>query len=87
MKQFIGSTNNVGIRQTEEGIQPFVEVILLLTEPNYNAGLNGVDKTNQVSDCRFFASAKGLRTLAGHLEEMADEADNFMRHVKEKLNE
>ena len=44
MKQFIGSTNNVGIRQTEEGIQPFVEVILLLTEPNYNAGLNGVIK-------------------------------------------
>jgi hypothetical protein len=35
----------------------------------------------------FFASAKGLRTLAGHLEEMADEADNFMRHVKEKPNE
>lgn len=53
-----------------------VEVLLILSEPVYDADLDGnLIKSRQHTQCRFSASPAQLRSLADSLTELAEEAE------------
>jgi acetoacetate decarboxylase len=49
-----------------------VELVLLVSEPKYLSDPSGFVKTRSVTDIRFATGAKGLRSLAKELAELAE---------------
>lgn len=78
MNELIGHSANLMLAETNKGrLTATVELVLLVSEPKYQADPSGFVKTRSVTDIRFATNAKGLRSLAKQLEELANDATEF----------
>lgn len=76
MKTLLGSAGNVLAGPDGDGwYEPLCEVVLILSEPRYEADATGFVKRHQVSDVRFGGTPKSLRKLAEQLNRLADESE------------
>ena len=75
MNELIGHSSNVMLAETNEGrLRATVELVLLVSEPKYEADPGGFVKKRSVVDVRFATSIGGLRNLAEALYALADDA-------------
>lgn len=78
MRELRSISHNISILMHEDSEQPMVEVILLLSEPQYAIDASGMfAKSRNLTDFRFGTTPKGLRDLAETLIGMADEAEHL----------
>jgi hypothetical protein len=77
MKELTTVSGNILFSENREGdkLNPGIEVVLVVSEVNYRAGIQGTEKTRSVETIRFFTGVEGLRGLASTLVELADAAD------------
>jgi hypothetical protein len=75
MNELIGHSANVMLGETNEGrLRASVELVLLVSEPKYEADPGGFVKKRSIVDMRFAANVDGLRSLADALYALAVEA-------------
>ena len=78
MKELIGHSANVALLETNKcRLVASIEVVLLVSEPNYQADPSGFVKVHSIEDLRFATGVGGLRTLIKELGELADEAEEL----------
>lgn len=76
MKTLIATSGNIlAGTDGEGGYEPLVEVVLLVSEPKYEADASGFVKRSAVSDIRFGSTPKTLRNVAAELVKLAAEAE------------
>jgi len=76
MKTLIATSGNIlAGPDGEGGYEPLVEVVLITSEPKYEADAGGFVKRSSVSDIRFGSAPKTLRKVAAELVKLADEAE------------
>jgi hypothetical protein len=75
MNELIGHSANIMLAETNKGrLTATVEVVLLVSEPKYQADPTGFVKTRSVIDIRFATGSVGLRKMAHDFEELANDA-------------
>lgn len=78
MKELSGHSANFYLVETNAGkLRAQVELILLVSEPRYQAEVGGFAKSRVISDVRLHAGAEALRKLSKDLEEIAVEAEEL----------
>lgn len=78
MQELIGHSANVALLETNKcRLVASIEVVLLVSEPNYQADPSGFVKVRSIEDLRFATGVGGLRTLIKELGELADEAEEL----------
>lgn len=78
MKELSGHSANFYLVETNGGkLRAQVELILLVSEPRYQAEVGGFAKSRVISDVRLHAGAESLRRLAKDLGELADQAERL----------
>lgn len=76
MKTLIATSGNVLIGPDGEGgYEPLVEVVLIVSEPKYEADASGFVKRSALADIRFCGTPDTLRKVAAALVKLADEAE------------
>ena len=79
MKTLIATSGNVlAGPDGDGGYKPLTEVVLLFSEPTYEADAGGYTKRHAVSVVRFGATPDALRKVAKQLVKMADEAEHML---------
>ena len=84
MKELIGTARNLMLAASDDGEpRAMIEVILILTEPNFRVDAVGqMIRERSVETARFSTTAKGLRAVAKDYLAWADEADAFLMALK-----
>ena len=83
MVELTGDSGNVYLMPKDDGtVISCAEVILIVSEPQYRANVDGFAKVRELSAMRFTTGSKQLRELAKHLEEWADIADDLAERVQ-----
>lgn len=77
-KELSGIATNMMMLPAQEGaFEARVEVVIVYSEPEYQADMDGYIRRRKCSDFRFLASAAGLRKVASLMLEEADKADEL----------
>jgi len=83
MKTLIATSGNIlAGPDGEGGYEPLVEVVLITSEPKYEADASGFVKRSSVSDIRFGSTPKTLRRVAAELVKLADEAEKQLAAIR-----
>jgi hypothetical protein len=79
MKELIGHASNLYVvpQRGTDKLLPMVELILMVSEPTYEADLSGFVQRRSITDVRLSVSPKALRETAAKMIELADEADEI----------
>lgn len=76
MKLLIATSGNIlAGPDGDGGYEPLVEVVLIVSEPRYEADAAGFVKRSAVSDIRFGSTPKTLRKVSVELVKLADAAE------------
>lgn len=78
MKEVTGTARNLMLALTpdEKAIQPMIEAILVVTEPNYRFNKEGdISRSRDHETIRFTATPESLRKIAVSFAEWADQAE------------
>lgn len=76
MKTIIATAGNVLAGLSANEAEPLLEVVLVLSEPKYEADAGGYVKRYALSDFRFGSTPDTLRHVAESLTDLADKADS-----------
>ncbi|PWC54359.1 hypothetical protein TSA6c_00380 [Azospirillum sp. TSA6c] len=86
MKEHIGTAMNALYASTEDGgVRAMAEIILLYSEPAYQAGVGGIERTRKIGDVRISMTVKGMRETAETLLKWADAAETDEDRINEAL--
>ena len=74
MREYAGNTANVFFTPNDDGtFRPNAELILLVSEVQYEPDLPGLRKLRRVETVRFGVGVEGLRQMAKRFSELADD--------------
>lgn len=80
MKEIACTARNLMVVSTEESYSPMIEVILVLTEPNYRFNKKGeLVKRRDPETIRFSTSPDGLREIAKNFNQWANDAEEILK--------
>ena len=75
----LGTARNLFLVPDPDGaMRPMMEIIVIVTEPKYNATKNGLEIRRVSSTMRFQAAPNTLRNIAIQFANWADEADALL---------
>lgn len=78
MQELIGHSANVALLETNKcRLMASIELVLLVSEPKYQADPSGFVKVRSINDLRFSSGITGIRNLIKDLSELADEAEEL----------
>ena len=80
MKEVYGTAKNISFTANDDGkLIPTIEVIVVVSEPQYGPDDNGdVEKFRVTDTLRFGTTPQGLRVLAQQFTEWANEAEALL---------
>lgn len=76
MKELLAQASNLSLMESDKGLVPIAEVILVLCEPVYSIDPSGgTIRSSAVEQVRFSSGPIALRKAAGTLKQLADDME------------
>jgi len=73
MKELSGTARNFALAKQENNFRPFVEIVLMVSEPHYSFSVGEMVRERVPETIRFSTDRKGVKKLLETLKECDDE--------------